>query len=61
MCPCPRRRGPRCPRISGIWATGMKAAMLESPEDEPGVVTVTVKMSTGEQVQRVLEMLGSSS
>ena len=45
----------------------MKAGMLESqlntlesPEDEPGVVTVSVKMSTGEQVQRVLEVLGSS-
>ena len=34
---------------------------LESPEDEPGVVTVSVEMSTGEQVQRVIEMLGSSS
>ena len=46
----------------------MKAGMLESqlstlesPEDEPGVVTVSVEMSTGEQVQRVVEMLESWS
>ena len=44
----------------------MKAGMLESqldtlesPEDEPGVVSVSVSMSTVEQVQRVVEMLGS--
>jgi gluconokinase len=44
----------------------MKAGMLESqlstlesPEDEPGVVPVSVEMSTGEQVHRVVEMLGS--
>ena len=44
----------------------MKAGMLESqldtlesPEDEPGVVTVSVEMSTVEQVQGVVEMLGS--
>ncbi|KAG8213675.1 Ctr copper transporter family-domain-containing protein [Butyriboletus roseoflavus] len=42
----------------------MKAGMLESqldtlesPEDEPGVVTVSVETSTREQVQRVVEML----
>ena len=46
----------------------MKAGMLESqlstlesPEDEPGVVMVSVEMSTGEQVQRVVEMLESWS
>ncbi|KAI9572189.1 P-loop containing nucleoside triphosphate hydrolase protein [Boletus coccyginus] len=44
----------------------MKAGMLESqlrtlesPEGEPGVVSVSVEMSTAEQVQRVLELLGS--
>ena len=44
----------------------MKAGMLESqldtlesPEDEPGVVTVSAEMSTEEQVQKVVEMLGS--
>ncbi|KAG6378195.1 P-loop containing nucleoside triphosphate hydrolase protein [Boletus reticuloceps] len=34
---------------------------LESPEGEPGVVTVTVDMSTEEQVQRVVQVLGGSS
>lgn len=29
---------------------------LESPEDEPEVVTVSVEMSTEEQVRRVVEM-----
>jgi len=44
----------------------MKAEMLESqlrtlesPDDEPGVVSVSVEMSTEGQVQRVVEMLGS--
>lgn len=44
----------------------MKAGMLESqldtlesPEDEPAVVTVSVEMSTEEQVQRVVEMFTS--
>lgn len=44
----------------------MKAGMLESqlntlesPEDEPGVVTVSAEMSTEEQVRTVVEMFGS--
>ncbi|KAH0827496.1 Ctr copper transporter family-domain-containing protein [Lanmaoa asiatica] len=32
---------------------------LESPEDEPGVVMVSVEMSTREQVRTVVEMFGS--
>ncbi|KAF8135729.1 P-loop containing nucleoside triphosphate hydrolase protein, partial [Boletus edulis] len=46
----------------------MKAGMLESqldtlesPEGEPGVVTVTVDMATEAQVQRVVDVLGASS
>lgn len=44
----------------------MKAGMLESqldtlesPEDEPGVVTVSVEMSTEEQVRRVVDAFAS--
>ena len=51
-------------RTGHFMKAGMLASQLdtlESPEGEPGVVTVDVDMSTAAQVQRVVELLGSSS